>query len=100
MADIFTCAYCTIAASSARGWGDGFLKPQSASLDIGVQGTLSTTTCMRNFDKDVDKGALMKRAWVLQEWVLSRQIIHFTTTHTYYECGDVVLCEQLTKLDP
>ncbi|KAJ3453667.1 hypothetical protein MRS44_017914 [Fusarium solani] len=27
MEDVFACAYCTIAASSARGWGDGFLKP-------------------------------------------------------------------------
>ncbi|KAK4095935.1 HET-domain-containing protein [Parathielavia hyrcaniae] len=96
MADIFACAYCTIAASSARGWGDGFLKPQS----IFRRGAPSTPTCTCDFEDDVDEGPLMKRAWVVQERVLSRRIIHFTATHTYCECGHGVLCEQLTKLNP
>ncbi|KAK4096566.1 HET-domain-containing protein, partial [Parathielavia hyrcaniae] len=97
MADIFACAYCTSAASSARGWGDGFLKPQSEPPDIRVLRIPSTPTCACDFD-DVDDGPHMKRAWVLQERVLSRRIIHFTTTHTYCECRDGVLCEQLIKL--
>lgn len=100
MADIFTCAYCTIAASSARGWGDGFLNSQSDRPDIGAPSAPSIPTCECDFNKDVDEGALMDRAWVLQERVLSRRIIHFTTAHTYCECGDGVLCEQLTKLSP
>ena len=100
MADIFACAYCTIAASSARGWGDGFLKLPSDPPNIGVQGRPSTPTCKCDFNKDVDEGSLMKRAWVLQERVLSRRIIHFTAAHTYCECGDGVLCERLTKLKP
>jgi len=99
MADIFACAYCTISASSARGWGDRFLKPLSNPPDIGIQGTPSAPTCTCDFDNNVDEGPLIKRAWVLQEWVLSRWIIHFTAAHTYYECGDGVLCKQLTKLE-
>ena len=93
MADIFACAYCTISASSVRGWRDGFLKPQSDPLDIGVYGTPSIPICTCDFDNDVDEGPLMKRAWVLQERVLSRRIIYFTTAHTYCECGEGVLCE-------
>ncbi|KAK3358239.1 heterokaryon incompatibility protein-domain-containing protein [Lasiosphaeria hispida] len=100
MADIFASAYCTIAASSARGWGDGFLKQQLDRPAIGARGTLSTPVCTCEFGKDVEEGALMKRAWVLQERVLSRRIIHITTAHIYCECGDGVLCEQLTKLEP
>ncbi|KAK0620817.1 heterokaryon incompatibility protein-domain-containing protein [Immersiella caudata] len=100
MANIFACAYCTIAASSAHGWGDGFLSLQTDPPDIRAPITPSILTCKCDFNKDVDDGALMKRAWVLQERVLSRRIIHFTTAHTYCECGDGVLCEQLTKLSP
>ncbi|KAK4235299.1 heterokaryon incompatibility protein-domain-containing protein [Achaetomium macrosporum] len=100
MADIFACAYCTIAASSARGWGDGFLEPLPDPRGIGVRGTPSTPTCACDFDKDVEEGALMKRAWVLQERVLSRRIIHFTAAHTYCECGQGILCEHFTKLEP
>jgi hypothetical protein len=100
MENIFSSAYCTIAASSARGWGDGFLKPSLDSLDVGIKGISSPPGCSCDFEKDVDEGALMKRAWVLQERVLSRRIIHFATTHTYYECGEGVRCEQLTRLKP
>ncbi|KAK4460412.1 heterokaryon incompatibility protein-domain-containing protein [Cladorrhinum samala] len=100
MADIFAGAYCTIAASSAGGWGDGFLKQQSAPRHIGGQDTLRTPTCTCNFDREVEEGALMKRAWVLQERVLSRRIIHFTAAHIFCECGDGVLCEQLIKRKP
>ncbi|KAK3324915.1 heterokaryon incompatibility protein-domain-containing protein [Apodospora peruviana] len=100
MVDIFANAYCTLAASSARGWGDGFLKSKPDPPNIRVQATPTRLTCTCNFEKDVDECALLKRGWVLQERVLSRRIIHFTSTHTYCECGDGVLCEQLTKLNP
>ncbi|KAH6976664.1 hypothetical protein EDB80DRAFT_692697 [Ilyonectria destructans] len=77
MEDVFAGAYCTIAASSARGWGDGFLKPNLDSSGIGMPGIPSTPTCACDFDKDVGEGPLLKRAWVLQERVLSRRITHF-----------------------
>ncbi|RSL83472.1 hypothetical protein CEP52_016707 [Fusarium oligoseptatum] len=100
MEDIFACAYCTIAASSASGWGDGFLKSNPGSQYPSMQGIAGGQTCTCSFDKDVDEGSLMKRAWVLQERVLSRRIIHFAATHTYWECGDGVRCEQFKKLTP
>lgn len=100
MEDIFASAYCTIAASSARGWQDGFLKPNLDAYGIGMRGIPSTPTCACDFDNDVDEGALMKRAWVLQERVLSRRIIHFAATHTYWECVYGVRCEQFTRLEP
>ncbi|KAK4640743.1 hypothetical protein QC761_606980 [Podospora bellae-mahoneyi] len=100
MQNIFANAYCTIAATSAHNWKDGFLKSQSGSLDGGAKSTLASPACQCHFDIDVDAGPLMQRAWVLQERVLSRRTIHFTTSHVYCECGDGVICEQLTKLEP
>ncbi|KAK7584365.1 hypothetical protein V3481_010699 [Fusarium oxysporum f. sp. vasinfectum] len=98
MEDVFASAYCTIAASSACGWQDGFLKP---NLDfLKMDDIPRTPHCACDFDKDVDEGPLLRRAWVLQERVLSRRIIHFAATHTYWECGEGVRCQRFTQLKP
>jgi len=73
---------------------------QPGPPDIRAQSTLSTPTCECDFNQDVDKKPCIKRAWVLQKRVLSQQIIYFITAHIYYECGDRLLCEQITKLFP
>ncbi|KAK4158789.1 heterokaryon incompatibility protein-domain-containing protein [Cladorrhinum sp. PSN259] len=100
MQDIFANAYCTIAATSAHSWEDGFLTPQPCTPDDQAQNTSTSPGCECDFNKDVDEGPLMQRAWVLQERVLSRRTIHFTTAHVYCECGDGVICEGLVKLKP
>ncbi|KAK3994574.1 heterokaryon incompatibility protein-domain-containing protein [Cladorrhinum sp. PSN332] len=100
MQDIFANAYCTIAATSAHSWKDGFLTPQPSTPDDQAQNTSTSLGCECDFNKDVDEGPLMQRAWVLQERVLSRRTIHFTPAHVYCECGDGVICEGLIKLLP
>ncbi|UPK93057.1 hypothetical protein LCI18_003992 [Fusarium solani-melongenae] len=99
MENVFASAYCTIAATSAGGWRDGFLRANPESQYIEMQGNSERPTCTCNYVKDVDGGALLKRAWVLQERVLSRRIIHFAATHTYWECRDGVRCEQFAKIE-
>lgn len=61
MEDIFASAYCTIAASSARGWRNGFLKPNLDFSDIEMPCIPSTPTCACNFKNDVDEGTLVRR---------------------------------------
>jgi hypothetical protein len=85
MEQVFGSAYCTIAASSAENWGEGFLERKS-------------TSDTANYAKDVDAACLNRRAWVLQERVLSHRTIHFTKSHTYWECSDGVRYENFIKL--
>ncbi|CAH0045052.1 unnamed protein product, partial [Clonostachys solani] len=98
MESVFANAYCTIAADSAGGWKDGFLKP--GLWDSIVPGSVE---CGCDFKSGVDEGHLMKRAWVIQERVLSRRTIHFTespanTPYTYWECGNGVRCQQFSYI--
>jgi hypothetical protein len=37
----------------------------------------------------VERGELVSRGWVLQEWLLSRRIIHYTATQMFFECQTI-----------
>lgn len=102
MASVFRNAYCTIAASSARDSKQGFLKrPREPAECVRVPsssyGDVIISTFVDDFESDVEESLLSSRAWVLQERVLSRRTIHFTSRQTYWECGGGVRCETLTR---
>jgi len=102
MEDVFTNAYCTIAASSAADSTVGFLKdrqlPQYVEVPNSAHGRIYICEAIDDFHHDVDEGVLAQRAWVLQERALSRRTIHFTANQLYWECGDGVRCETLTHM--
>ncbi|KAM5341793.1 hypothetical protein ACJ41O_014824 [Fusarium nematophilum] len=104
MEDVFSSAYCVIAASCARDQWDGFLKdrPSSsrrfATFNRGRDSPLYVCQFLDDFNMDVLEGPLSKRGWVLQERVLARRSIFFTDTQIYWECGDGVRCETLTHM--
>lgn len=102
MEDVFSQAYCVLAASSARGQYDGFLKPrkQRRYLTLREDPAPPIYVCefMDNFQKHVLDSHLNKRGWVLQERALARRTIYFTREQTYWECGDGVRCESMTKM--
>lgn len=86
MYEVFKNAYCTIAATSATNSDEGFLKgaviapnPESWKKNFATE-----------FKSSVESGVLNKRAWVLQERVLSPRIIHFTEEQIFWECGQGV----------
>jgi hypothetical protein len=51
-----------------------------------------------DFPRDVEESILNSRGWVLQERALSRRILHFSDTQTYWEWGVRVHCETFTLM--
>ncbi|KAL2672193.1 hypothetical protein Neosp_012894 [[Neocosmospora] mangrovei] len=105
MEDVFSSAYCVIAASCARDQWDGFLKnrPESdlrrfATFRNGRDPPFYVCQFLDDFNTDVLEGPLNKRGWVLQERVLARRTIFFTDKQIYWECGNGVRCETLTHM--
>lgn len=47
---------------------------------------------------DVLKGPLSQRGWMLQEHALSRRALFFTEKQTYWECGEGVMCQSMTRM--
>lgn len=102
MGTVFSEAYCIIAATAAANSYAGFLERDVNTKNVYVQDALGKqfyiSTDIDNFDDDVGKSQLNTRAWVMQEGVLARRIIHFSANQTYWECSDGVYCENLTML--
>ncbi|KAI1756781.1 heterokaryon incompatibility protein-domain-containing protein [Xylaria castorea] len=104
MEQVFSSAYCTIAATCALGFDDGFLKHRPERQYVTMRGTDSDNSLyyvcepIDDFHGHVDQSELNRRGWVLQERALSRRTIHFTETQAYWECGKGVRCETLTKM--
>jgi hypothetical protein len=104
METVFSSAYCVIAASRARSQADGFLQDPRKREYVTLRRSVYDApfyVCenVDDFEKHVLNGHLNKRGWVLQEHALARRTIFFTEHQTYWECGDGVRCETLTKMN-
>ncbi|KAI1087189.1 hypothetical protein F5B19DRAFT_476469 [Rostrohypoxylon terebratum] len=102
MEQVFSGSYFTIAASSARSSSEGFLSQRGlrpcVQLSTKSMGRVYVCPNIDNFHRDVELGELNRRGWVLQERVLSRRTIYFSSTQIYWECGAGVHCETLARL--
>ncbi len=102
MEEIFNSAYCSIAASCARGSSDAFIVPRPQRKTVALKqksgDTLYICEAIDNFRNDVEESELSQRGWVLQERALSHRTIYFTRNQVYWECGSGVHCETLTKM--
>jgi hypothetical protein len=102
MEQVFSSAYCTLAASCARGANDSFLKPRPERHGLTLRNPHNFSLyylyeSIDDFHRHVDQSDLNMRGWVLQERALSRRTIYFTEMQSYWECGRGVRCETLTK---
>lgn len=102
MGQVFSSAYFTIGASSARSSAEGFLTPRKrrgcVQLETRSTGAIYVCPAIDDFHNDVELSVLNRRGWVLQERVLSRRSVYFTATQVYWECGMGVHCETLARL--
>ncbi|RKL32586.1 hypothetical protein BFJ72_g10529 [Fusarium proliferatum] len=103
MEAVFSSAYCVIAASCANGTSSGFLWERPQREVVRLDGYLAhdpvyVCEAIDDFQHDVIEGSLNKRGWVLQERALAPRTIYFTENQTYWECGQGVRCETLTRL--
>ncbi|KAK1714553.1 uncharacterized protein BDZ83DRAFT_708918 [Colletotrichum acutatum] len=103
MEEVFSFAYCVIAASRATGQEDGFLGPRPKRNYVTFNRNSSDNyhVCQQidDFEGDAIEGRLCKRGWVLQERALAHRTIYFTERQTYWQCGQGVRRETMTKLD-
>lgn len=105
MEDVFAGAYCVLAASGAKAQTDGFLSGERhergmVKLRAGEHGSggLWVGPFIDDFGAHVLQSPLSKRGWVLQERALARRTIYFTGWQAYWECGEAVRCETMTRV--
>ncbi|KAI0144539.1 heterokaryon incompatibility protein-domain-containing protein [Xylariaceae sp. FL1272] len=102
METIFSSAYCVIAASRAKGMCSGFLHPRKqrkvVRSDRSNKSPVYVCEAIDDFQHDVIEGSLNKRGWVLQERALARRTIYFAERQTYWECGEGIRCETMTRM--
>lgn len=86
-------AYLTIAATSAVTAHDGFLNRQRVSPPLRIP-YLWSSCCQDSFHHHVGTSVWNKRAWTLQEWVLTRRVLHFAEDTLYFECPQALYSER------
>jgi hypothetical protein len=100
MCDIYRNAYCTIAASGAASNDHGcFIGQPTPSVpadscpltvdDNGHHSTIILLPPRPSWENQILSSPLNSRAWVLQERLLSRRILHFAKDAVFWECSEL-----------
>jgi hypothetical protein len=105
MESVYSNAYCVIAVScTTSAQYNGFLglrRPERDYVTLQDNNGEDFFVCANidDFQTHVLDGELSTRGWVLQEHALARRTLFFTDHQMYWECGDGVRCETLTKME-
>ncbi|PMD40345.1 HET-domain-containing protein, partial [Hyaloscypha variabilis F] len=100
MADVYSYSYCTIAAAAASDGTEGCIRTRQnattserdlfQSLPEGIYQFVDPML----WEHEVTLSPLSKRAWVLQESVLSRRTLYFCSNQLFFGCSNAGFCEQ------
>lgn len=97
MGRIYKDSYVTLAGTASSGCHDGFLHPRPQSHDVTMQLSDNKGQCQVVLshhgivaswihNRPEPDSPLLKRAWVLQERLLSERTLYFGTDKMYLEC--------------
>jgi hypothetical protein len=121
MAEVYSKAYCTIAADAAENGNIGCLVPRNPLAvqicdirnvggseeahmtgidddeddDEGIDAVINILPPQPEWSTMVDRSILSTRAWTLQERLLSPRIIHYTTHELVWECRTTQFSEYM-----
>ncbi|KAF3039730.1 hypothetical protein E8E12_005904 [Didymella heteroderae] len=102
MKNVYQEAYCSISAVAAVDSYSGFLDRQFEPEHVLVCDDNGKHFCVStdvdDYDGDNGNATLNTRAWVVQEAVLARRKVHFTSCQMYWTCGKGIYCENLIRL--
>jgi len=105
MGDIFANAFCTLAAASSPSSFDGCrIRSDSSKRTRFTDATFGDKRvriferCPEDWNCEYRTNPLQKRAWVLQERLLSRRTVIFSTNMLLWECATAKASEQLPWL--
>lgn len=99
MRSVYQSAFVTIAATAGATSEDGLFRERDSALVrppvVATQWHQSPLLILftRHLQRELDKAPLNRRGWVLQERLLSRRIIHFTSDQVVLECGTGITSE-------
>lgn len=110
MEKVYQSAYVTIVAASAKGGSEGCLQLRRADIEpVNIQLTIppSNELCILAFklhSSSVSESFLSspwnQRAWCLQEYALSRRILHFFSDRVVWQCKESFIAEDYAQLKP
>lgn len=87
MASVYQGALCTISAAASRDSHGGLYDSEELKSCVHFDhgGRRLVAYCHVDYEA-IEKSTLNTRAWVLQEWILSPRLVHFTRDGVFWEC--------------
>jgi hypothetical protein len=105
MAQIYASSYCTLAASSSQNSMEGCARdiqrtgiacaPRYIDIEKDEYLVRIFETSPLDWNKELQRGPLMTRAWTLQERELSLRIVHFSRNLLLWECRTMKASSEL-----
>ncbi|KAF7555504.1 hypothetical protein G7Z17_g2134 [Cylindrodendrum hubeiense] len=103
MQSVYKHAVCNIAATRAGNSFEGLFADRDPTLltsdvldiDNGVLKGSFRLIDEDYFTQEIDDAKINQRAWVTQERMLSRRIIHFAAEQVFWDCAELTACESL-----